>query len=364
MQSTIGIKQPWLGLAATTLAVCISLAICAYFEPATLGGWVALLIMCGIPTQMTIGMVWQNQYPPFLGKLTQPAKGLAILAIMAVAGVAVTMATMRVVGGGTPEPTPFVIMYTIQTVVFSIWTIIVFQCWPAKVLFKHPAAMGLANLALTYLVAWVVFRLSFDFGGMAGAPFYNAAIDPHGAFPAWNALAFTVTSAVTVMLLVGFDFWPLTVLAARLPWLGKQPIFGLATGALVLAISALSWQVFVVWLGLDVVAYLVRVPVSVGFGVFIMLIMFQTAPFQSLRQPAKGVAVFSLVVVLAIVMRRLYEMAALGLVGPMASGAPGYDLELWLATAMLSVTFPILVAYGDGFGFWPLSIVKAKSQQE
>lgn len=71
---------------------------------------------------------------------------------------------------------------------------------------------------------------------------------------------------------------------------------------------------------------------------------------------------FSLVVVLAIVMRRLYEMA--GLVGPMASGAPGYDLELWLATAMLSVTFPILVAYGDGFGFWSLSIVKENCERE
>ena len=36
------------------------------------------------------------------------------------------------------------------------------------------------------------------------------------------------------------------------------------------------------------------------------------------------------------------------------SGAPGYDFELWLVNALLSVTFPFLIFHAAYFGFWPL----------
>lgn len=39
------------------------------------------------------------------------------------------------------------------------------------------------------------------------------------------------------------------------------------------------------------------------------------------------------------------------------AGAPGYYLELWLASAMLGMTFPVIVAYTAGFDFWPLTRV-------
>jgi hypothetical protein len=83
--------------------------------------------------------------------------------------------------------------------------------------------------------------------------------------------------------------------------------------------------------------------------------MMQTAPFQAIRQPVKGLALLVLVVVLAVVMYRVYAAAAVILVGAMPGGAPTYGLDLWIATAMLSVTFPVFVALGDGFAFWPLS---------
>ena len=38
----------------------------------------------------------------------------------------------------------------------------------------------------------------------------------------------------------------------------------------------------------------------------------------------------------------------------MTAGPPGYGLELWLATAWMSVTFPLIVVFCDALGFWPL----------
>ena len=40
--------------------------------------------------------------------------------------------------------------------------------------------------------------------------------------------------------------------------------------------------------------------------------------------------------------------------GPLAAGPPAYDLEVWLANALLSVTFPFLIYYAVFFGYWPL----------
>ncbi|NQY87360.1 MAG: hypothetical protein HRT51_06320 [Colwellia sp.] len=38
----------------------------------------------------------------------------------------------------------------------------------------------------------------------------------------------------------------------------------------------------------------------------------------------------------------------------MASGLPAYDLKLWIATAMLSITFPLLIIFEEFFAFKPL----------
>lgn len=41
--------------------------------------------------------------------------------------------------------------------------------------------------------------------------------------------------------------------------------------------------------------------------------------------------------------------------GTLAPGLPAYDFEIWLATALLSVTFPLLVFfYAEFFKLWPL----------
>lgn len=355
MPNTIGLKQPILGVVATVVAIGLSLAVCAQFSPATFGSWVALIIMSAIPTQIVIGLVWQSGYPGFLARLGQPARGIAILAMMAAAAAVMTPAIQAVVGGSLAPPTPFAIMYTIVSVCTAFWIVAVFQCWPMTALSKHPAVVGLGVFVLAYVSALVLFRAGFDFSAMKDAPFYVAALDPRGAAPAWNALSYIVTTVAVIMGLVMLDFWPTATLARLLPPLGRQPLFGLVSAALVLALAAGLWGLGVSVLGMDVVDYMVRVPVSLLFGEFIMLVMMQTAPLQTVAQPLKGVALLAIASALAVAMYALYAKAAVALVGPMPAGAPTYGLDLWIATAMLSVTFPVFVAFGDGLAYWPLS---------
>ena len=307
MPNTIGLKQPFLGLVAALVAVCLSLGLAAQFDPAIFGSWVAQLIMSAIPMQIVIGLVWQSAYPGILARTSQPVKGMIILAMMAAAAAIMTPLILVLVGGGIGTPSPFAIMFTIVSVCCAFWLVAVFHCWPMA---RTIERLGLGDI---------------------------------------------VTTVSVIMWFVMLDFWPSTTIAAALPALSRQPLFGLLNAALVLIIAGGMWTLGVTVMHMDVVDYMVRVPVSGLFGEFIMLVMMQTSPFQTTRQPVKGILLLGLVVVLAVAMYRAYAAAAVLLVGAMPSGAPSYGLDLWIATAMLSVTFPVFVALGDGFAFWPLS---------
>jgi len=39
----------------------------------------------------------------------------------------------------------------------------------------------------------------------------------------------------------------------------------------------------------------------------------------------------------------------------LAAGSPVYELEIWVANAMLGITFPLMVVFADFFEFWPLN---------
>jgi hypothetical protein len=39
--------------------------------------------------------------------------------------------------------------------------------------------------------------------------------------------------------------------------------------------------------------------------------------------------------------------------GRLHSGPPTYDFEIWLASALLAVTFPLLITSAVFFEFWP-----------
>ena len=55
------------------------------------------------------------------------------------------------------------------------------------------------------------------------------------------------------------------------------------------------------------------------------------------------------------VLAHLYGRVDRMLVGvELPSGAPGYEYELWLVNALLSVTFPFLIVHAAYFTFWPM----------
>ena len=348
------LEQPLLGIIATVIAIGVAFTIVAQFDPLVLGSWTLLAVLSGLPILVVYGLIWRCSYPASLSKLSQPIKGIAILIVMAVISLVVGAVVWTVIGGKLLPPAPFTSLFVILSILVLFWVITLFQGWPLTVFSKHPAIIGVGAIATSYLATWLIFSSSFDFGAMQGAPFYRAELDPHGYFPAFVAVSYACTVVMVIMGFVLFDFWPFSSFAKANPSLAGQPRWGIVTTIMALSISWAIWNFCVSVLAMDVVDYMVRVPVSALFGEFIIVVMMQLSPFRSVPQPFRGVILVVLVAVLAAVMHRFYQFAGGILIGPMASGAPSYALELWTANAMLGVTFPVIALFGDGFGFWPL----------
>src|SRR5437867_11209535 len=106
--------------------------------------------------------------------------------------------------------------------------------------------------------------------------------------------------------------------------------------------------------GMDVMAFLVRVPVPFIFGTIIVMNMLQGSLFAKRTQPVKGVLNAIAAAVIGAALAQMYGALAPHVTGPLHAGPPGYDFEVWLASALLSVTFPFLIFYAEFFKLWPL----------
>jgi hypothetical protein len=124
---------------------------------------------------------------------------------------------------------------------------------------------------------------------------------------------------------------------------------------------AAALAVLVMWmttgmLALDPMYVLTRITAPFIFGTIVVLNMLQGSLFQHLRQPLKGVANALAAVVIGGLLAHLYGRVDRILVGvELPSGAPGYEYELWLVNALLSVTFPFLIFHAAYFAYWPLA---------
>ncbi|HEY3278568.1 MAG TPA: hypothetical protein VGJ94_18265 [Syntrophorhabdaceae bacterium] len=354
-----GIKQPFLGILATVIVFFIAFGIIVWFKTDTFLTWAGYLAMTLIPSSIIIGMVWQTNYPPPADKLEQPLKGLYLLLINFLMGALVAAWSLKTVGGFVQPPTPFLVFFTIMTVIMTFWCVVVWQCWPAAgIKGNHPAFVGFGTLVVSYAVAWILFKALFNFGFAKGAPFYSPALDPGGAFNAWSSLAFFLTALAVILAWVELDFWPLSSIPAKAPAFGRQPLWGIMVSVLVIVIALIVQSIFVNGLGMDVVVYAVKVPICIIFGEFIMLLLMQTAPVQTVKQPGKGVVLIILSIVLSVLMYYLYSWFSFLTAGSLPSGAPGYVFELWVATALLSFTFPVIATYTGAFNYWPLTEAK------
>jgi hypothetical protein len=346
-----GLKQPALGIAAAILVMAVSLGFISLFDFPTFGSWVAYLMICIIPMEIVIGVTWGTNQPRFAAKQKQPAKGVLLVALTVVVGVVVAPTYLAIAGGNLRPPGPVPSHAIIVSVIVTFWAAIILGGWPFKARIKNEIVAGLAMLVSCYVVNLLLFRLFFDYGFMQGTPAYVASLDPHGIFMALNALVFYVTFLSIMFLMLSFDLWPLT----KFPAVMQQPVLGITWTAVCLVLGALVFWIGVSVLRMDVMIFLVTVPIPYIFGTIIVLNMLQNSIMAKLTQPAKGIANAVLVAVIGTVLSQLYRALAPVVTGTLHSGPPTYDMEIWLASALLAVTFPFLIFFAEFFKFWPLA---------
>jgi hypothetical protein len=344
------LKQPVVGSVATVLVMAVALGFVSLFTLPVFTGWVSYFLLCLIPMQIVAVVTW-GASPRFAAGLRQPLKGIVLMLTTIVVGVVVTAVTHATIGGRISPPTPMLAMCAIVSVVITFWIAIMWGGWPFTTLIANPVAAGLTMLAACYVVNYVLFRILFDYGFMQGAPVYVPAQDPHGLFAAWNALVFYLSCLTGMFLLINFDLWPLT----RFPAVMRQPVLGVVWTAAAILIGGAVFYLGVVLLRADVVVFMVTVPVPFIFGSIVVLNMLQNSLFAKHEQPVKGLLNVAAVVVIGQALSRLYGALAPAVTGLVPPGPPAYDFEIWLASALLSVTFPFLIFYAEYFKFWPLS---------
>ena len=135
----------------------------------------------------------------------------------------------------------------------------------------------------------------------------------------------------------------------------KQPVLGVVWLIVAIVLAAIAFQIGVVSMGTDPMIFLTRVTVPFIFGTIIVLNMLQNSLFAKMAQPAKGVANVIAATAIGLALAAVYGALAPTVTGALPSGPPGYEYEIWLANALLSVTFPILIFLAAYFGFWPLA---------
>ena len=346
-------KQPALGIVATALIIALSFAFISLFDFSTLGSWVIFVMAAIIPMEIVIGVTW-GANPGFAAARPQPLKGILLVLVNIAVGVIVGGICHAVVGGGITPPVPILVLFGIVSVVVTFYLAIMFGGWPFTSLIKNPVGAGLAMLAAVYIINYLLFRVFFDFSFMAGAPWYKASIDPHGMFNGVNAQVFYVTALTFLFVLLHFDLWPFTLSPAVM----KQPVLGIVWTLLSLVLGALAYYIGVTTMGMDPMAFLISGPIPFIFGTIVLLNMLHNSLFAKFSQPLKGVLNCIAAAVIGVLLAKMYGALAPVVTGVLKPGPPTNDFEIWLATALLGVTFPFLIFFAEFFKMWPLAKAK------
>jgi hypothetical protein len=358
--SLSGLKQPALGILATALIMAISLGFISLFDFAKFSGWIATFLLCIIPMEIVMGVTWGMKQPRSVAERSQPVRGILFSLIALLAGVIVVLAHWTGVGTGISPPTPIFTQCMIASVVIMFWMAIMWGGWPFTSLIKNPIGVGVAMMVACYAINYIFFRIFFNFDFLKGAPVYVPAQDPHGLFSGWTCVVFYVTAITVMFVSLNFDLWPFT----KSPSLMKQPVLGMLWTIVALIIGGVAYYIGVDLVKMDQVDFMVEVPIPFLFGTIFMLNMLQGSVFAKFTQPLKGVLNSLAAAVLGNLFALMYRSLAQAVSGKIETGAPSYQSEIWLASALLSVTFPFLVAYADFFTMWPLQRAKAERIME
>ena len=163
---------------------------------------------------------------------------------------------------------------------------------------------------------------------------------------------FYVTALAGMFVVLCFDLWPLTASPAVM----RQPMLGVVWTLVALLLGGIAMNVGVGAMGMDPMIFLTRVTAPFIFGTIIVLNMLQGSVFARMTQPVKGVMNSVAAAAIGSGLALLYRMLIPAVSGVLVSGPPGYEQEIWLANALLSVTFPFLIFHAAYFGFWPLTV--------
>jgi hypothetical protein len=298
--------------------------------------------------QVVTVVLW-GASPAFANGLRQPAKGIVLVLLTIVATIIISPLIFMTVGEGMAPPGPIPSHYVIIAVPTTFWLAIMMGGWPFTRLTSNPLVSGLFVLVASYLVTYAVFRVFFNYDFLQGAPVYLQSA-PSGMYNGVSALVFYVTALAVMFVVLCFDLWPLTIFPAVM----KQPVLGLVWTAIALAGAALAVSICIGRLGADPMAFLTQVTVPLIFGSIIVLNMLQNSLFARLAQPVKGLMNTVAAAVIGSLLARVYLSLAPLVVGVLPTGPPGYEREIWLANALLSVTFPFLIYHAVFLGYWPL----------
>jgi hypothetical protein len=343
-------RQPLLGIVSTLAVIATSLSFMSLFDGQALTGWISYFLMCTIPVSLVIGVLWAADYPPFAARHRQPVRGVLLLVLALAVGFVVAAVQFVTVGGAIDPPPPVLIESTIVSVVVALWLTIVWEGWPFT-LIRHPLVAGISALIAYYALAHLVFRTFANYAFLSGSPLYRAELDPNGLFGAASVIGFCVTAAGIKFLMLHFDLWPMT----RRTALMRQPVLGLIWTAIALLLGGVVYLAGSQMLGMAPPVLLAKVSIPFIFGSIVVLNMLGGSLFTRLAQPIKGVASALVAAVIGTVLSLVYASLAPVLTGPVQPGPPEYAFEIWLASALLGVTFPFLAFHADFFQMWPFA---------
>ncbi len=275
---------------------------------------------------------------------------MVLLAVNVATAFVLALIVWQTVGEGVSPPGPIPSQYAVIVVPTTFFLAIAFGGWPFVRLSRNMGVAGLLLLGTSYVLTYGLFRIFFNYDFLQGAP-VDLASAPDGPFNAVAALVFYVTMLGGMFVILHFDLWPLTLA----PQLMTQPVRGLMWTIISAVVGALVMFITTRTLALDPMYVLTRITAPFIFGTIIVLNMLENSVFKRLQQPVKGVANTLAAAVIGVGLAQLYGKVDRMVVGmELPSGGPGYDFELWLVNALLSVTFPFLIVHAAYFGFWPL----------
>jgi len=306
------LKQPMAGIIATVIVLTFALGFISLFSFELFTGWISYSLMCIIPALIVIGVVWGGNPPRFLANLGQFLKGLTLLSVASFVGIIVGSIMFYTIGGSMFPLAPMLVHFTIIAIGTAFLLVIIMGGWPILPRVKNPVLAGFAILLAVYAVSFILFRVLYSYEFLIGTPLYAASLDPQGLFNGWNVTVFYVTFIGVMFAILHLDLWPLT----KFPALMKQPVLGIVFTILCLGLTSLTYYLGISVVKINVVSFMVLVPIPFVFGSVIVLNMLQDTLFSKVKQPVKGVLKIGLALMIGLVLAKTFLMFARGQPGP------------------------------------------------